>query len=122
MNANVFKLLIDKYGQTAEVSGAGLEPVRLRAFIQRTEYERRKNVGDTATEIGLLDESRYLYIGPAMPRLGEIEGAEVKTRDKVLKVERAEQVYIRDQELYCWAVLSVAAAVAAQGASPVTRL
>ena len=105
--AETLSRYIGKYGRTVTLSYDGKtfsEPYR--AFIQPLRYKNKMYLMGIRSRIGCIDQSHFLYIGPAEVNLSSLTpNARIKCGDKKYFIVKSEDVFLKDQLFYNWAVL-----------------
>ena len=107
---NQISVMMKRFGQPTEVlisTDNGTQTYSVSAFIQSLIYKNKIYLETQATNLGLADEGRYLYIGPSEPKLDRLgEGVIIKSAGTNFSVSRAEEVCVGGTALYCWAILN----------------
>ncbi len=97
--------LLEKYGRKARIYGTGLRN-NIVCFIQPMRYKSKMYFDSQYTKLGIVDESCFLYIGPAEYDLSEgMHAALVLDTGEEYSCIKTEKVYFGDQPIYTWAVL-----------------
>ncbi len=99
--------IISRYGQDVKILVDGTILAKTKAFISNLNFKNsfsRKNF----KEFGEIEEGSYLYIGPEDVRLDlfDVGYVFINTEEEEYVLKRAEKVYLKNDVIYMWAVLS----------------
>ena len=96
---------IDRFGMEALVT-VGTEKINVRCFIQPMRYKNKMYIDSQYTKLGIVDESWFLYRGPAECPLTEGSDAAVTVdKNTVYNCVKTETVYLCGDPAYTWAIL-----------------
>ena len=99
--------LFKKHGRPAVLCSSNGETVSSTyAFISPLRYKNKMYLYGVNTEIGYNSQGHYLYIGPPLPDLTDInDGDYITAGETKYRIDRAEKVYAGQRVLYIWAVI-----------------
>lgn len=105
--AQKVKKYIDEYGRFVQYSQDGnayTDPYK--AFVQPLRYKNKMYLDGKHSEIGYIDTSYYLYIGPAEVNVLDNDiSSRLKIGDKVYNFTHTEVISIGEEAVYVWAVI-----------------
>ncbi len=102
----IIKNCLDKYGKTITVNISGRETLT-KAVIMPLRYKNKMYLELDITELGVKDNSRMLYIGPAdVDFTKNWDNVTVCDENYSYSVSRADMFYFGDEPAYIWAVLT----------------
>lgn len=101
------KKYIESYGTTVTLSSDGkVFGTPYRAFIQPLRYKNKMYLMGIRSRVGWIDQSHYLYIGPAEKDIVNLPStARIKCQNENFYIVKAENVHIGDNVFYNWAVI-----------------
>lgn len=95
--------LMDRYGRYVTLCGTSCS---YRCFLQPMRYKNKMFLDSQYTELGVVDESCFLYIGPAQVPLAEsVYPVLYDDRGQHYVCVKTETVYFGKDPLYQWAIL-----------------
>lgn len=101
------KKYVDKYGTTVSLSSDGkVFGTPYRAFIQPLRYKNKMYLMGVRSKLGWIDQSHYLYIGPAEKDVASLtSAARIRSQNENFYIVKAENVRLGDDIFYNWAVI-----------------
>lgn len=101
------KKYVDKYGTTVSLSSDGkVFGTPYRAFIQPLRYKNKMYLMGVRSKLGWIDQSHYLYIGPAEKDVASLtSAARIRSQNENFYIVKAENVHLGDNIFYNWAVI-----------------
>ena len=105
--AKIVKSYIDEFGRDVNYSedGENYTPT-YKAFIQPLRYKNKMYLDGKHSEIGYIDTSYYLYLGPAdVDVMNNNLSSRLKIDQDLYNFTHAEIIKIRDDALYVWAII-----------------
>lgn len=98
---------IEKYGQTVQYSQDGETYSRTyKAFIQPLRYKNKMYLDGKHSEIGFIDTSYYLYLGPSDVNVVDYDViSRIKINNRLYDFTHAEKINLGDERLYIWAII-----------------
>lgn len=101
------KKYVEKYGTTVSLSSDGkVFGTPYRAFIQPLRYKNKMYLMGVRSKLGWIDQSHYLYIGPAEKDVaGLTSAARIRSQNENFYIVKAENVHLGDNIFYNWAVI-----------------
>lgn len=101
------KKYVEKYGTTVSLSSDGkVFGTPYRAFIQPLRYKNKMYLMGVRSKLGWIDQSHYLYIGPAEKDVaGLTSAARIRSQNENFYIVKAENVRLGDNIFYNWAVI-----------------
>lgn len=101
------KKYVEKYGTTVSLSSDGkVFGTPYRAFIQPLRYKNKMYLMGVRSKLGWIDQSHYLYIGPAEKDIaGLTSAARIRSQNENFYIVKAENVHLGDNIFYNWAVI-----------------
>lgn len=101
------KKYVDKYGTTVSLSSDGkVFGTPYRAFIQPLRYKNKMYLMGVRSKLGWIDQSHYLYIGPAEKDIASLtSAARIRSQNENFYIVKAENVHLGDNIFYNWAVI-----------------
>lgn len=115
------KKYVEKYGTTVSLSSDGkVFGTPYRAFIQPLRYKNKMYLMGVRSKLGWIDQSHYLYIGPAEKDVASLtSAARIRSQNENFYIVKAENVHLGDNIFYNWAVIrAVVEDQTAQAAQP----
>ena len=115
------KKYVEKYGTTVSLSSDGkVFGTPYRAFIQPLRYKNKMYLMGVRSKLGWIDQSHYLYIGPAEKDVASLTStARIRSQNVNFYIVKAENVHLGDNIFYNWAVIrAVVEDQTAQAAQP----
>ena len=104
--AELIKREIRKYGKTITVDISD-EKMKGEAVILPLLYKNKMYLELDITELGLRDNSKMLYIGPYdIDFTKDWSNVTISDSEYSYSVSRADMIYIGNEPIYVWAVLS----------------
>ena len=77
-----------------------------KAFVQPLRYKNKMYLDGTHSRIGHIDESHYLYVGPANVDICALnDGARLKMDNKEYFFIKKENVIVAGEIIYMWAII-----------------
>ena len=107
--AQQVKKYLDAYGDTVQLSSNGTTfSEEYRAFLRPLRYKNKMYLDGTCSIIGHVDQSYYLYIGPADKNIcGLPVTAKVRCGNIYYCCTRAEKVTLSNEVVYMWGVVRI---------------
>lgn len=104
---NSLKNYIESFGTTVSLSADGKSfGTPYRAFIQPLRYKNKMYLMGIRSRVGWIDQSHYLYIGPAERDVaGLSSAARIKCKNENFYIVKAENVRLGEDIFYNWAVI-----------------
>ena len=101
------KKYVEKYGTTVSLSSDGkVFGTPYRAFIQPLRYKNKMYLMGVRSKLGWIDQSHYLYIGPAEKDVAGLKSAaRIRSQNENFYIVKAENVHLGDNIFYNWAVI-----------------
>lgn len=101
------KKYVEKYGTTVSLSSDGkVFGTPYRAFIQPLRYKNKMYLMGVRSKLGWIDQSHYLYIGPAEKDVASLtSAARIRSQNENFYIVKAENVHLGDNIFYNWAVI-----------------
>lgn len=101
------KKYVEKYGTTVSLSSDGkVFGTPYRAFIQPLRYKNKMYLMGVRSKLGWIDQSHYLYIGPAEKDVASLtSAARIRSQNENFYIVKAENVRLGDNIFYNWAVI-----------------
>lgn len=96
--------MLKKYGRPVVVC-TGKKEWSTNVLIQPLRYKNKMYLDFERSEIGIKDNTCFLYIGPADVELKETETI-IMGEDCSYSVSRADVIYLGRNPIYIWAVLT----------------
>ncbi len=99
--------IIKKFGRSVYVTSDSYTSEIYKALVQPLRYKNKMYVGGTNSEMGLIEENYYLYLGPADKDFEKMGNSLfLHTADsKRYSVTKSEKVYSGENACYIWAVI-----------------
>lgn len=101
MKTMIDRILAQYGSEMAVTHGANTQMVR--AFLQPVTERSWSELRKTVQQLGQIPAERYVYIGPAEAAI--CDGDTVCLGERTFLVCRSEQLSVRGQALYVWALL-----------------
>lgn len=103
----IIKKYIDEYGSVVRYSQNGTKFTgAYKAFIQPLRYKNKMYLDGKHSEIGYIDTSYYLYLGPADVDVCQNElASRLMFEDNIYTFTHAEVISLGQEKLYIWAVI-----------------
>lgn len=105
--AETVRKYTEKYGSTVEFSPDGkVYTASYKAFIQPLRYKNKMYLDGKHSEIGFIDNSYYLYLGP--PEIDLCNNtiySRIKIGDLLYSITHAEMLSFAEENLYVWAII-----------------
>ena len=83
------------------------EPTEFYAFLQPMRYKNKMYLDSQYTELGIVDESCFLFIGPADMDFAENSDLVIDENDKSYSFVKVEKVYCCGNPAYTWAIMRI---------------
>lgn len=101
------KEYLERFGNTVHVAISGTGTVDpYKAIIHPLRYKNKMYLDGIGSKIGYVDQSHYLYIGPADVDICSMSDMTVLTcNDISYRILRAEKVDVNNETVYIWAVI-----------------
>ena len=101
------KKYVEKYGTTVSLSSDGkVFGTPYRAFSQPLRYKNKMYLMGVRSKLGWIDQSHYLYIGPAEKDVASLtSAARIRSQNENFYIVKAENVHLGDNIFYNWAVI-----------------
>ncbi len=98
---------MDDYGCTVEYSKDGVSfTPPYKAFIQPLRYKNKMYLDGKHSEIGYIDNSYYLYLGPTNVDVRDnINFSRLKFKNNLYNFTHAENIRIGEDTMYIWAII-----------------
>lgn len=96
--------LLEKHGRKIEIF-FDETPIDTFALIQPLRYKNKMYLELERSEIGIKDNTCFLYIGPAEYDLRD-SNVTIRCEDGSFSVSRADMIYFGNTPSYVWAVLN----------------
>ena len=99
--------ILSKYGQDVKILIDGIILAKTKAFISNLNFKNSSSK-KTFKEFGEVEEGDYLYIGPEDVRLDlfDVGYVFINTENEEYLLKKAEKVYLKNDVIYIWAILS----------------
>lgn len=97
--------ILQGYGSLATITD-GESARTFRAFIQPVTEKGWQNTKKIIASLGQVPKGQYVYIGPAEVEL--TQGQRLETRGQTFLVRRCEKVFLGEEAMYTWALLTKA--------------
>ncbi len=99
--------ILSRYGSEFSLSANGEDFCGgFRAFVQPLRYKNKMYLDGTHSRMGHVDQSFYLYVGPAWVDITKMDHrARLKMGEQVFFVSHSELVQVANTPLYVWAIL-----------------
>lgn len=107
MNADIFEMILQKYGQSATYYSGDAGPLDLKAFIQPIIYKNRQYLGDSYTPVGQQDAGRYMYFGSGSAPLSEDGRSFLESGGLRYDICRSELIFFGDGVHHVRAILKL---------------
>lgn len=106
--AQTLRGLMRRYGREATLHlPNGWSSWKYHCFLQPLRYKNKMYLEGTDTKIGYNGQGYYLYIGPPEQDLTKLDReAWVEIGGDKFAVSRGEKVFLNDEAVYVWAVLT----------------
>lgn len=106
MTSEYVDMMIDKYGIEVSVSCNDMATQSTKAFIQPLRKKGNSYYGDEGYDLGVIDESHYLYIGKKDVRLDlyPFDTVLEANEDKYV-LKKAHKVCIGQDIIYIWGIV-----------------
>ncbi len=103
----IIKKYIDEFGSPVQYSQNGqVFTPEYKAFIQPLRYKNKMYLDGKHSEIGYIDTSYYLYLGPADVDVCNNDlFSRLKFEDKLYNFTHAEVIRLSQEKLYIWAII-----------------
>ena len=101
--------LLDEYGRTLTLINIKDEKQSsFKAFLQPLRYKNKMYLSSVSTDLCYDSSAKYLLISPIGSNAAEADGYNALISDGTNKyvVDRCEEVYLADEPVYTWAVVS----------------
>lgn len=96
---------LKRYGQKVKILKEG-EEIETFAIVTPLRYKNKMYLEGTYTSLGYVDQSHYLYIGPAQYDFEDMgKDIVVSCGQGRCVVKKCEKVFFKGRPLYIWAVL-----------------
>ncbi len=106
MKKSPFSYCIKEFGRDVEITFGEVTQVT-SAIISPMRYTNKMYLDADISEIGIMDKSRTLYIGPPETDFTDCpELTRIRCKNREYTVTRADMIYIGDAPAYVWAVLA----------------
>ena len=103
----IIKRYIDEFGSMVKYSqdGTNFTP-SYKAFVQPLRYKNKMYLDGKHSEIGYIDTSYYLYLGPADIDVSNNDlSSRLQFEDKLYNFTHAEVIRLGQEKLYVWAII-----------------
>lgn len=97
--------ILQVYGNLVTMQDSGVM-TSFRAFVQPVTQKGWQNMQKVIGALGEIPMGQFVYIGPADRPLAR--GSTLQAQGKTYLVRRAETIYLADEALYIWALLTQA--------------
>jgi hypothetical protein len=99
--------VLSRYGSEVSLSANGTDFIEgYRAFVQPLRYKNKMYLDGVYSPIGHVDQSFYLYVGPAWVDLTQTDRkARLKMGESTFFISHCERVQVAGEPLYVWAIL-----------------
>lgn len=106
MTSEYVDIMIEKYGEEVSVSCSDMPTQRTKAFIQPMRKKGTSYYGDEGYDLGVIDDSHYLYIGKKDVRLDlyPFDTVLQANEDKYI-LKKAHKVCIGRDIIYIWGMI-----------------
>ncbi len=104
--SNRVSKLIEKYG-TCVTLREGDRERDCRVVIQPLMYKNKMYIGSDTVPLGFVDKGHYMMIASSDLPVEDYRKLVICDKDKSYTVKRSEEVKLRDDVIYIWAVLTV---------------
>lgn len=102
-----FKKILDIYGSPTEIQILN-KKYNVKAFIQPVRYKNKMYIDYDRTMIGTSNNSRFVYIGPAMPNITIVPfDIIIRSGGYEYSLKRADKIGFYDDTAYIWGILSL---------------
>lgn len=106
MTSEYVDMMIEKYGEEVSVSCNDMTEQSTKAFIQPLRKKGNSYYGDEGYDLGIIDESNYLYIGKKDIRLDLYPFDTVlETNEDKYILKKAHKVCIGQDIIYIWGIV-----------------
>lgn len=100
--------IFSRYGNDMNIYINEGEAIPVKAFIQPLRYKNKMYIDYDRTELGIKDNSLFLYMGPATPDItGVATGTVISFDGKMYTVKRADKIGIDEKTAYIWGILTL---------------
>ena len=104
-DAKLLEALLKKYGRDVKVT-IGSSETNCHALVTPLRYKNKMYLDADVTDFGIMDNTRLLYIGPAVPDFtNDWANTCIHFEGKKHFVTRADMIYWSGKPFYIWAVL-----------------
>ncbi len=105
--SDIIKKYIDEFGSSVQYTQDGkIFTSRYKAFIQPLRYKNKMYLDGKHSEIGYIDTSYYLYLGPAnVDVCNNSLPSRLKFEDNLYSFTHAEAIRLGQNKLYIWAII-----------------
>lgn len=103
----IIKKYIDEFGSVVSYAQDGTNfTVPYKAFVQPLRYKNKMYLDGKHSEIGYIDTSYYLYLGPADVDVCNNDiYSKLKLEDNLYNITHAEIIRLGQEKLYIWAII-----------------
>ncbi len=97
--------MLRRYGNTVTITRGGRTEVT-KAFVQPLRRRHRLYINDKVGVSGYFDNAYRLYIGDRYHHFDYGDGTVITCMGDEYTVVTSEEFFVRDEEVYVWAILS----------------
>jgi len=106
MTSKYVDMMIEKYGEEVSISCNDMASQSTKAFIQPLRKKGNSYYGDYGSDLGIIDESNYLYIGKKDVRLDLYPfDAVIESNEDKYILKKAHKVCIGSDIIYIWGII-----------------
>ena len=106
MTSKYVDMMIEKYGEEVSINCSDMAEKSTKAFIQPLRKKGNSYYGDDGFDLGIIDESNYLYIGKKDVRLDLYPFDTIlQTNEDKYILKKAHKVCIGSEIIYIWGIV-----------------
>ena len=106
MTSKYVDMMIEKYGEELSISCSDMAEQSTKAFIQPLRKKGNSYYGNEGSDLGIIDESNYLYIGKKDVRLDLYPFDTIlQTNEDKYILKKAHKVCIGPEIIYIWGIV-----------------
>lgn len=103
---NRFKKILEIYGNSVEIEVKG-QKFNVKAFIQPVRYTNKMYIDYDRTEIGISNNSRFVYIGPSTPNITHLPFETIiRYNGREYSLKRADKIGFERDTAYILGILA----------------
>lgn len=108
MKLKVLNRLLNRVGGDMEIIINDAEPITVNAIIQPLRYKNKMYIDYDRTELGIKDNSLFVYLGPEEPNItGVGNNIIIKFDGRMYTVKRADKIRVNKNTAYIWGILTL---------------